>query len=111
MSGIQRKRIRLRAACLKPSPVGVYTAAGSKGELGAEDQAGNVWDWCSTIYVPSYPYRKDDEHESENAEGERLVRGGSWNSNSRLARCAARDRFVPGYFDYNIGFRVLSPAL
>lgn len=95
---------------LKPSPVGAYTAAGGVGQFEAEDQAGNVWDWTSTIYKP-YPYRKDDEHENENAEGERVARGGSWLNLSRLARCAFRYWVVPDYFSYYVGFRLFSPAL
>jgi len=100
----------IESRVLKPSPVGAYTAAGSAGSFDAEDQAGNVWDWCSTIHKP-YPYRKDDEHEDENAEGERIVRGGSWSSDCRGARCASRNRIVPDNFNTTLGFRVLSPAL
>ncbi|MEK7440938.1 MAG: hypothetical protein AABZ78_09095 [Chloroflexota bacterium] len=36
------------------------------------------------------------------------MRGGSWNNNSRNARCAYRNRNVPDNFNNNIGFRVLS---
>lgn len=91
---------------LQPSPVGAYVAAGGVGPFGAEDQAGNVWDWTSTIYRP-YPYEQDDR-ESPAAEGERVVRGGSWSGYRRFARCAYRLRFVPGFFSYNVGFRVFS---
>lgn len=92
---------------LKPSPVGAYAPAGGGGPCGAEDQAGNVWEWTGSLYRP-YPYQGDRE-EAE-AEGERAVRGGSWDSDRGFARCAYRNRFVPDYFDDNVGFRLVSPG-
>jgi formylglycine-generating enzyme required for sulfatase activity len=94
---------------LKPSPVGAYATAGGLGPFGTEDQAGNVWEWTGSLYRP-YPYRAADCEAAE-AEGERTVRGGSWEDARNDARCACRDRLAPGYFLYGlIGFRVLSPG-
>jgi len=93
---------------LKPSPVGAYAAAGGVGPSGAEDQSGNMWNWTSSLYRP-YPYGPNDREDPE-AEGERTVRGGSWGSDRRDARCAYRLRNVPGLFDYTLGFRVVSPG-
>jgi formylglycine-generating enzyme required for sulfatase activity len=93
---------------LKPSPVGAYAAAGGGGPFGAEDQAGNVWEWTSSLYRP-YPYRPDGREAAE-SEGERALRGGSWGLNRDNARCAYRSRFVPGDFTDNVGFRVVSPG-
>ena len=92
---------------LKPSPVGVYDAVTSS-PFGTSDQTGNVWDWTSTLYQP-YPYA-DDGREDVYAQGERVVRGGSWNDGSRVARCALRSRLVPDLFLNVIGFRVVSPG-
>jgi len=94
---------------LKPSPVGMYFAAGGGGAFGAEDQAGNVWDWTSTL-DRDYPYQADDRENPE-SEGERVVRGGSWYNGSNDARCAFRLGCVPVYF-FNLvfGFRVSSPG-
>ena len=39
---------------------------------------------------------------------DRPVRGGSWNNNSRNARCAYRNRNTPDNFNNNMGFRVVS---
>jgi formylglycine-generating enzyme required for sulfatase activity len=93
---------------LKPSPVGAYAAAGGAGPFDAEDQSGNVWNWTSSLYRP-YPYSLDDR-EDPNAEGERTVRGGSWSDYSGFARCACRGRVVPGNFNDDVGFRVVSPG-
>jgi len=93
---------------LKPSPVGAYFAVGGVGESGAEDQAGNAWDWTSTLYR-DYPYQSDDRENPE-SEGERVVRGCSWDLFSLNARCAYRLRDVPDDFDDGIGFRVSSPG-
>jgi formylglycine-generating enzyme required for sulfatase activity len=98
----------IEGRALKPSPVGAYAAGGGVGPFGAEDQAGNVWEWTSSLYRP-YPYRPD-EREEAGAEGERAVRGGSWSSDRRLARCAYRSRNGPDFFTYNLGFRVVSPG-
>lgn len=91
----------------KTSPVGAYAAADSAGPFEGEDQAGNVWNWTSSLYRP-YRYQADDGREDPQAEGERCVRGGSWNYDRRLARCAYRSGLVPVYF--GLGFRVLSPV-
>jgi iron(II)-dependent oxidoreductase len=94
---------------LKPSPVGAYTAAGSAGPFGAEDQSGNVWNWTSTLYQ-QYPYEKEDGREEATAEGERTVRGESWYLNDWNARAASRLRLVPGDFGNVAGIRLLSPG-
>ncbi len=98
----------IKSRVLKPSPVGAYVAAGGVGPFGAEDQAGNVWNWTSTIYRP-YPYRRDDRELSD-AESERVVRGGSWINIHRFARCAGRGREVPDNFSDDVGFRLFSPG-
>ena len=89
-----------------PTLVGMYPlGATSSGLL---DLAGNVWEWTTSLYRP-YPYRPGGREEPA-AEGERTVRGGSWNYNWRIARCAYRCRNVPvGYFGF-VGFRLVSPG-
>jgi len=98
----------LEGRLMRPSPVGAYVAAGGAGPNGAEDQSGNVWEWTASLYLP-YPYDPAAAEQPE-AEGERPVRGGAWNSDRRSARSAYRGRFVPAYFDYGLGFRLFSPG-
>lgn len=89
--------------------VGQYPLGASP--CGALDMAGNVWEWCQSLYKP-YPYQSNDGREDINSSGPRVVRGGSWYSLQWYARCAYRDWFYPGSFDYFVGFRVvLSPQL
>ena len=92
----------------KTSPVGAYTAAGNLGPFETEDQSGNVWNWTSSLYLP-YPYDAEKSEVAE-AEGERILRGGSWFDDRRFLRAAARGRYVPDYFNYYLGFRLLSPG-
>jgi formylglycine-generating enzyme required for sulfatase activity len=104
----QEKANSLEGRVLKPSPVGAYSATGAVGPFGAEDQAGNVYDWTSSLNLP-YPYdaKKSEQEESTD---ERVVRGGSWLYNRRNVRCAGRNRGVPGFFNDDIGFRLVSPG-
>ncbi len=93
---------------MKPSPVGVYRAAGGVSVCGAEDLAGNTWDWTSTLYR-EYPYWGDDRENPE-SEKERVVRGGSWVNGRPSARCAYRLRTVTDNYNFNVGYRLCSPG-
>ncbi|MFQ6102016.1 MAG: SUMF1/EgtB/PvdO family nonheme iron enzyme [Anaerolineae bacterium] len=84
------------------TPVGIYPA-GSSPE-GVLDMAGNVWEWCSSLYKP-YPYDPGDGREDLEVEGSRVLRGGSWLLNQTRARCAYRNGSRPGYWNVNVGFR------
>jgi len=79
------------------TPVTTYPEGANPA--GLWDGAGNVWEWTNSWY----------------REGERRVlRGGSWLFNPRLARCASRLDHYPVNFNLFIGFRVVvvpvSPA-
>ncbi len=89
---------------LRPSPVGVYPD-GATPE-GIHDLSGNVWEWTRSLYQP-YPYRGDDGRNAPEADGRRVVRGGSWDDDQRLARCACRDEAGPDLFHTHLGFRVV----
>jgi formylglycine-generating enzyme required for sulfatase activity len=88
------------------TPVGQFSPAGDS-PYGCADMAGNVWEWCRSLYKP-YPYRADDGREVPQAAGARVLRGGSWlDFARRAARCAARLRSYPDYFGGSVGFRVV----
>jgi formylglycine-generating enzyme required for sulfatase activity len=90
------------------TPVDAYPKG--KSPYGVADSVGNIWEWTHTLYR-EYPYKADKSREDEKSSGNRVMRGGSWGSSSRGARCAYRDYDDPGLRHANIGFRVcLSPA-
>jgi len=88
------------------TPVGLYPTGMSL--FGVFDGSGNVWEWTADWYQV-YPGGEQDSS-TDFGEKYRCVRGGSWNRARQYARCAARNRSVPGNFYRAVGFRVLSPV-
>ena len=84
------------------TPVGIFLEGASPYDV--LDLSGNVWEWTRT----NYETRKDDYKSSDS----RVLRGGSFDNRSGIARCAFRDGDFPGYGHYSSGFRVVvSPFL
>ena len=83
-------------------PVGRYSPGDSP--YGLADMAGNVWEWTGSLYKP-YPYDAPDGREDPEADGRRVVRGGSWNGNQRIVRAAFRYNIEPSYVYDDVGFR------
>jgi formylglycine-generating enzyme required for sulfatase activity len=90
------------------SPVGIYP--GGASPYGIMDMSGNVWEWCSSLHH-DYPYACDDDREDLEAEGQRVLRGGSWSIDSEWdARCASRYGVLPTLSHDHVGLRVVVGA-
>jgi formylglycine-generating enzyme required for sulfatase activity len=71
-----------------PDEVGSHPA--SRSPVGADDMAGNVWEWTRSVEDPGAP----------------LARGGSWYNASISARTANREPSEPTQRDVDTGFRI-----
>jgi formylglycine-generating enzyme required for sulfatase activity len=91
------------------TPVGSYSPQGDS-PYEAADMAGNVWEWCSTLWVEqAYPFFVQDEWREDYLKGKggRVLRGGSWNDDPDDVRCAVRNWYDLVDWDYNWGCRVV----
>jgi len=87
------------------TPVGAYSSFGGDSPYSCADMVGNVWEWTHTLFN-KYPYNVKDRREDEANRDSRVLRGGSFGSGRRGARCACRLNSDPdGRFNY-VGFRV-----
>ncbi|KAF2710855.1 serine/threonine protein kinase [Pleomassaria siparia CBS 279.74] len=83
---------------------------------GCHDMAGQVWEWCSTLWgedmaTPSfrYPYRADDGREGLNAAEtvRRVLRGGCFSSGGLKVSTSYRGSLEPAGFWRGNGFRIV----
>lgn len=84
-----KKRCNAGGTVGTTTPVGAYPEGASP--YGALDMAGNVWEWTASEWAPG--------------KAEKVLRGGSWDINPEVARCAIRFSALPGLGDFLIGFR------
>lgn len=94
----------------QPTSVGQYSPQGDS-PYGLTDMAGNVWEWCGDWFDETlYAVRAGTT--LENPKGptlgtQRVLRGGSWNGDQYVVRCAYRNRHDPGGQTHTYGFRVV----
>jgi formylglycine-generating enzyme required for sulfatase activity len=72
------------------------------------DMAGNVWEWCWDLYGDYQPWDQRDPRGPASG-GERVTRGGSWNSDKQRLRSTYRGLSKPSDSYQDLGFRVLRP--
>jgi formylglycine-generating enzyme required for sulfatase activity len=79
---------------------------GGASWVGALNMSGNLWEWVHSLLKP-YPYDPADGREAggEDSEGDRVLRGGSWDGDTAELRSAHRQGQDPATRLPDIGFR------
>jgi formylglycine-generating enzyme required for sulfatase activity len=93
---------RFNDGALVTAEVGSY----QPNAWGLCDMHGNASEWTRTAHRP-YPYLAEDGREELAAEGNRVVRGGSWRDRPKYCRSAYRYAYPPYQKVFNVGFRVI----
>ncbi len=95
----------LRAETIGTVPVGAKSDG--DGPWGHRQLIGNVWEWTASTFEP-YPHFEPDAYR-DNSEpwfgSRKVLRGGSWATQSRYVRSTFRNYFTPDRRDVIAGFR------
>ena len=88
-------------------PVGSYAGLGDGSPYGCHDMAGNVWEWCSSLFHP-YPYDATTcEKKGAYIKKYRVLRGGCWASSATDVRVTHRNFSRPDFFSDAVGYRLV----
>jgi formylglycine-generating enzyme required for sulfatase activity len=91
------------AAIGQTTAVGIFP--GDKTPEGIYDLGGNVWEWTGSL-DRAYPYKAADGREAVGAAGQRILRGGAYDTLRKFAHCSQRRPADPSTRAALIGFRV-----
>jgi formylglycine-generating enzyme required for sulfatase activity len=88
------------------SAVGMFPQSNSP--YGVLDMSGNVFEWCLSDYNKPAETASDENIRSDSR---RVLRGGSWRSNSFSAQCASRGPHNARHRNSYYGFRLVSSVV
>ncbi|NJN47897.1 MAG: SUMF1/EgtB/PvdO family nonheme iron enzyme, partial [Candidatus Competibacteraceae bacterium] len=94
-------------ACDDQQAVASSVAAYQPNNLKLHDMLGNVSEWTCSEYSNTYNGAEKRCSSQQPTEGNRTVRGGSWDDEPRLVRVADRNGRSPDSRDYGLGFRLV----
>lgn len=103
-----------RANCAETQlhgPVAVGCFPGGEGPWGLEDMSGNIWEWTRSAfneypYPPPGPDRQQIEVADDQGRRNRIGRGGSYDRQPGMTRCASRVKDQPDATFPYYGFRL-----